>query len=214
MGVGGGYLLCGPYWGCAAQLACVFGKFLLKREYLGWNSLKSCKNGLTVRKLSLAKGMFSTKNLLSQGYPITNRSAAPTPGTVCKALHDLTQMQSWPCFCDLTLTLTLTCTFVFKPVMTSVGVQASVEPAFVRVRPPPVVRLTLWPPWWRWLKDPSHWLWLQIFLDNHKVILTSLIVVFFSCWYNWSNCRFFFQSFLSSFLKDYILIDHSKQIWY
>ena len=38
---------------CAALL--IFRKFLLKREYLGWNSLRTCKKGLMIRKFSLAK---------------------------------------------------------------------------------------------------------------------------------------------------------------
>ena len=42
-------------------------KFLLKWEYLGWNSLKSYENGIMIRKFSLAKGMFSTKISLTKG---------------------------------------------------------------------------------------------------------------------------------------------------
>ena len=138
-------------------------------------------------KISLAKGIWSKTGA---AHPCQKFLGVPPLGLYVKQFMIWHRCKADP-VCDLTLTLTLTCIFVFKPVMTSVGVQASVEPAFVRVRPPPVVRLTLWPPWWRWLKDPSHWLWLEMFLNNHKFILTSLIVVFFSCWYNWSNCRFF-----------------------
>ena len=72
-----------------AKLVSVFGKFLLKREYLGWNSLKWYKNGLMIRKFSSAKGMFSTKISLAKGiwsktgaaHPRQNffRSTTPTP---------------------------------------------------------------------------------------------------------------------------------------
>ena len=34
---------------------------LLKRDFLGWNSLKTCKNGLMSRKCTLAKHKFSTE---------------------------------------------------------------------------------------------------------------------------------------------------------
>ena len=64
-------------WHFRAKLASVFGKFLLKREYLGWNSLKSCKNGLMIRKSSLAKGMFSTKISLTKGIRSKTGAAHP-----------------------------------------------------------------------------------------------------------------------------------------
>ena len=50
-----------------AKLWYFFGKILLVRGYLGENSLKSHKNGLRIRKFSLAKGMFSTKISLAKG---------------------------------------------------------------------------------------------------------------------------------------------------
>ena len=71
-----------------AKLVSVFGKYLLKREYLGWNSLKWCNNGLLIGKLSSAKGMFSTKISLAKGirsktwaaHPLQNFSEYhPTP---------------------------------------------------------------------------------------------------------------------------------------
>ena len=61
-------------WHFGAKLVSIFGKFLLKGEYLGWNSLKSCKDGLMIRKCSLAKGMFSTKISLAKGIRSKNRS--------------------------------------------------------------------------------------------------------------------------------------------
>ena len=64
-------------WHFGAKLGFVFGKLLLKREYLGWNSLKSCKNGLMIRKFSLAKGMFSTKISLAKGIRSKTGAAHP-----------------------------------------------------------------------------------------------------------------------------------------
>ena len=55
----------------------VFGKFLLKRGYLCWNSLKSSKNRLMIRKSSLAKGMFSTKISLAKGNRSKTGAAHP-----------------------------------------------------------------------------------------------------------------------------------------
>ena len=64
-------------WHFGAKLASIFGKFLLKGEYLGWNSLNSCENGLMIRKSSLAKGMFSTKISLAKGIWSKTRAAHP-----------------------------------------------------------------------------------------------------------------------------------------
>ena len=66
-------------WHFVANLAFVFGKFLFKREHLGWNSLKSHKNGLMIRKFSLAKGMgmFSTKISLAKGMRSKTGAAHP-----------------------------------------------------------------------------------------------------------------------------------------
>ena len=65
------------YCHLGAKLASVFGKFLLKREYLGWNSLKWCNHGLMIRKMSLAKGMFSTKISLAKGIRSKTGAAHP-----------------------------------------------------------------------------------------------------------------------------------------
>ena len=46
-------------WHFGAKLTLIFGRFLLEWEYLGRNSLKSCKNGLVIRKCCLAQGIRS-----------------------------------------------------------------------------------------------------------------------------------------------------------
>ena len=58
-------------------LAFVFRKFILNREYLGWNYLKSCKNGLMIRKFSLANGIFSTKIYFAKGIWLKTGAAHP-----------------------------------------------------------------------------------------------------------------------------------------
>ena len=65
-------------WHFGAEIVSVFGKFRLKREYLGWNSLKSCKSRLIFRKSSLAKRMFSTKISLAKGC-IQSKTGAAHP---------------------------------------------------------------------------------------------------------------------------------------
>ena len=64
-------------WHFGAKLASVFRQILYKMEYLGWNSLKSCKNGLMTRKSSLAKGMFLTKISLAKGIRSKTGAAHP-----------------------------------------------------------------------------------------------------------------------------------------
>ena len=65
-------------WHLGAKLTSAFGKFLSKREYLGWNSLKSCKYGLMIRKFSLGKGMFPTKMSIAKGIRPKTRAAHPS----------------------------------------------------------------------------------------------------------------------------------------
>ena len=48
------------------------------KDYLDWTSLKSCKNGLMIRKFFLVKGMFSTKISLAKGIqPIARTLRQP-----------------------------------------------------------------------------------------------------------------------------------------
>ena len=60
-----------------AELASIFGKILLEREYLGWSSLKSWKNGLIDQEILLSQGYVFDQNFLSQG--IRSKTAATHP---------------------------------------------------------------------------------------------------------------------------------------
>ena len=82
-------------WHLGTKLASVFGKFLLKGEFGGWNSLKSCKNGLMIRKCSLAKGMFSTES--RSCTPPSNFFRSTPPGQA-----HMGQMVKWPWQCTTT----------------------------------------------------------------------------------------------------------------
>ena len=53
-------------WHLGAKLAPVFGKFLLKREFLVHD-----------QEMLLSQGYVFDQNFLSQGYPIKNRSRTP-----------------------------------------------------------------------------------------------------------------------------------------
>ena len=64
-------------WHFGAKSASVYGKFLLKRDYFGWNSLKSYKNELMIKKFSWAKGMFSTTISLAKGIRSKTGAAHP-----------------------------------------------------------------------------------------------------------------------------------------
>ena len=60
-----------------AKIASVFGKCVLKREYLGRNSSKSCKNGFMIRTFFLAKGIRSKTGAAHPRQKLIFRSIPP-----------------------------------------------------------------------------------------------------------------------------------------